>query len=163
MPHTIILKQMDMYGRHQKEGLAGTSTILPGDLLDLTSGGNLRPFGTAYAMNAIPMVAIESPYAPASSSTAAIDTLYGSGHTVFYIVPEAGDELYMWLGTGARGTVGSSSFLCGLGSQQPGDIGLGTSTGIGLNQANALRFRSLQTIDNSAGTVHVRLKVEVVQ
>ena len=153
---------MEMYGRHQKEGIASTATILPGDLLDFNANDNLRPYGTAYGENLIPMVAVENPYENDATSSAAIDVAYGSGESVFYITPERGDELYMWLGTGTRCNVSFGNFLTGLGSGQAGDIGLGTRTAIGQGQAHSIGFRALEDKNNSAGTVHVRIKVEVV-
>lgn len=160
-PHTIILKQMEMYGRHQKEALAGTAGILPGDLLGINSAGNLYPLGIGLAKgtNASPRFAIENPYCE-NNSSAAIDVAYGSGESVFYVQAEEGDEIYAWLAAAENVDIGD--YLVGAGSAAPGDLaeaGTGSATEA---EVEGVVARALEAKNNGSGTAHVRIKVEVV-
>ena len=158
-PHTIILKQMEMYGRHQKEALAGTAGILPGDLLKVYTSGNVYPFSLEKASNASPRFAIENPYCE-NNSSAAIDVAYSSGHTVFYVMAEEGDEIYAWLAAAENVSIGD--YLVGAGSAYPGDLaeaGTGAATEA---EVEGVVARALEAVNNGSGTAHVRIKVEVV-
>ncbi len=163
-PHTILLKSMTLNGKVQKEGIAGTAGILPGDLLkpQLPASGNVYPYTMhGYQANAVPWFAVENPYA-AATATAAIDTAYGSGHSVFYVTSQPGDEIYAWLGTGTLGSVAINTWCVPAGSAQPGDL-MAITSGTPVTGGSVMPIvgRALEAVNNSAGTVHVRLKVEV--
>lgn len=159
-PHTIILKQMEMNGRHQKEGLAGTAGILPGDLLGINSAGNLYPFGIGLAKgtNASPRFALENPY-NGTTGSAAIDVTYGSGESVFYVMAEEGDEIYAWIAAGENAAIGN--YLVGAGSAAPGDLAVAGTGAATEAEVESVVARALEAKNNSAGTAHVRIKVEV--
>jgi hypothetical protein len=135
---------------YQEGRLASASTpITPGMLIHPSAGGTdnptLEPHDTAEAVPMPVMVAVEMPERMGSGIDDAYDTL---GETVLYYIPAVGDRLYMFLE--AAGNVAAGALL--------------ESNGAGALQADAdadgILFRALEAVDNSAGAVNARIRVQ---
>ena len=91
------------------------------------------------------MVAIEMPI----KAGATIDTAYTvAGEAVAYVIPQSGDQLYMFLETGANVAAGARLESNGAGALQAE----GTTGGL---------FRALEALNNSSGS-NQRIRVEVL-
>ncbi len=93
--HTIALQGAAV----RREGLAGASGIKPGHLLYVYTDEALRVHVVAAGVLPGKLIALESPTA-AAGTTAAIDTAYASGDTVYYADGQPGDVYYMLLKSG---------------------------------------------------------------
>ena len=151
-PHTIMLSDYPEWVRD--EAKANSVAITPGDLIEPV-GTSVKLHATQ-AGNAVPWFAIENPWEE-SNSAAAIDTDYGTTDTVFFIKGLPGQRVYAWLTVG--GSVAAHTLL-----ESAGSLGaLQTATAEGTVTAPR-RFvaRALETVNNSAGTVPARIKVEIL-
>lgn len=151
-PKTIMLSDEPPFVR--KERQANNVAITPGDLIE--------PSGTAQVIlhatqggDARRWFAVENPWA-ADNSAAAIDTDYAVADNVFFIKGQAGQQVYAWLEPG--GSVAVNTFL-----QSAGSMGAleALAAGTALLSRRLIGF-ALETVDNSAGTVNARIKVELV-
>lgn len=148
--NSIIIEQVNRGGVKFKEALGGVA-ITPGELLAFNASNALIPHGTANGAG-LQMVAVESPTAVPSSSTA-IDTDYASGDTVKYYVPQRGDVLYMWLADGENVDQGDPLSSDGNGDLQEPTVDAALFEG-------AIKFYAAQDLDNSSGGARARIKVE---
>lgn len=104
-PHTIALRGAMV----RLEETAGEAGIKPGHLLEISSGEVIKNTNEDDVARP-PKIALESPTA-ADSTTAAIDTAYADGDTVYYAVGQPGEIYYMWLETGSNAVVGVSQLV----------------------------------------------------
>lgn len=152
-PHTILLSDKPEWVRD--EAKANSVAITPGDLLEPVGAGLVKLHATQ-AGNAYPWFAIENPWEE-DNTAAAIDTDYGTTDTVFFVKGLPGQQVYAWLQPG--GSVAAHTLL-----ESAGSLGaLQTATAEG-TVTNPRRFvaRALETVNNSAGTVNARIKVEIL-
>ena len=152
-PHTIMLSDHPEWVRD--EAKANSVAITPGDLIEPVGAGLVQLHSTQ-AGNAQPFFAIENPWAD-DNTVAAINDDYGTTDTVFFIKGQPGQQVYAWL------TVGANAAAHGL-LESAGRLGaLQTSTAEGTVTAPR-RFvaRALEAVNNSAGTVPARIKVEIL-
>lgn len=152
-PHTILLSDVPEWVRD--EAKANSVAITPGDLIEPVGAGLVKLHATQ-AGNAQPWFAIENPWEE-SNTTAAIDTDYGTTDTVFFVKGQPGQQIYAWLQPG--GSVAAHTLL-----ESAGSMGaLQTATAEGTVTA-PMRFvaKALETVNNSAGTVNARIKVEIL-
>ena len=152
-PHTILLSDYPEWVRD--EAKANSVAITPGDLIEPVGAGLVKLHATQ-AGNAQPWFAIENPWEE-SNSAAAINTDYGTTDTVFFIKGLPGQQVYAWLTVG--GSVAAHTLL-----ESAGSLGaLQTATAEGTVTAPR-RFvaKALETVNNSAGTVPARIKVEIL-
>lgn len=96
-PGTIIIQAQEKHV-HLEYVAASGSSIRPGDLLEIASG-EVQEHSDAAGVVAPFLVAIEDPWAD-SDTEANIDHAYAVGETVYCIMPQRGDVLYMWVATG---------------------------------------------------------------
>ena len=151
-PHTIMLSDYPEWVRD--EAKASSVAITPGDLIEPV-GTSVRLHSVA-AGNAMPWFAIENPWEE-SNAAAAIDTDYGTTDTVFFVKGQSGQQVYAWLTVG--GSVAAHTLL-----ESAGSLGaLKTATAEGTLTAPRRHVaRALETVNNSAGTVPARIKVEIL-
>lgn len=152
-PHTIMLSDVPEWVRD--EAKANSVAITPGDLIEPVGAGLVQLHSTQ-AGNASPWFAIENPWAD-DNTVAAINDDYGTTDTVFFIKGQPGQQVYAWL------TVGANAAAHGL-LESAGSLGaLQTATAEGTVTAPR-RFvaRALEAVNNSAGTVPARIKVEIL-
>ncbi len=101
----------------RRENLAGTATIQPGNLLEI-SGGNVQEHSTANG-TAVPLFALENQTHDIADG-ANLSTAYASGATVYYCHAQPGDVLYARVETAASLTDGVTLLAsAGDGSLQP--------------------------------------------
>ncbi len=154
-PHTILLKTATNEFL-QKELRAGIAGILPGDLLDISSGSFI-PFSGAKGVNAIPRFALESAYSD-DHTVAAINDPYAASDTVFSVIAQEGDEVYAWLADGESVSVGDK--VVAAGSAAPGDLAAaGTAAATGAT-IEAVIGRAMEAVTASGS--HARLRIEVM-
>ena len=152
-PHTIMLSDTPEWVRD--EAKANSVAITPGDLIEPVGAGLVQLHSTQ-AGNAVPYFAIENPWAD-DNTVAAINDDYGTTDTVFFIKGQPGQQVYAWLTVG--GSVAAHTLL-----ESAGSLGaLQTATAEGTVTAPR-RFvaRALEAVNNSAGTVPARIKVEIL-
>ena len=152
-PHTILLSDKPEWVRD--EAKANSVAITPGDLIEPVGAGLVQLHSTQ-AGNAYPWFAVENPWEE-DNTAAAIDTNYGTTDTVFFVKGLPGQQVYAWLQPG--GSVAAHTLL-----ESAGSVGaLQTATAEGTVTAPR-RFvaRALETVNNSAGTVNARIKVEIL-
>lgn len=136
------------------EAIAAAADIQPGMLLGFNSSGVIK-HGVAAGPLAPVAVALESPTAKASS-TGVIDTLYANGDTVYIGHPKAGDVGYLLLAhsTGNTAVEGVSQLVSnGAGLVKVYALSTGVTDGVLVGTAD-------ESVDNSAGTAAVRLRVK---
>lgn len=146
-PNTIVLK-----GEPPRYETKSSAAVTPGDLLELTTAGLVRPHNTA-AGAAAPMFAVEDPY-NGDTSNPAINVDYASGETVRWVMAQPGDELYGWLE--ANGSVNIGGYLQ---SGSGGDLEAYTS-GTAVFHDSRILAQALEA--KSGSTAHARIKIRVV-
>lgn len=147
-PHTIALRGAMV----RLEETAGEAGIKPGHLLEISSGEVIK--NTALDAPARPpKIALESPTA-ADGSTAAIDTAYADGDTVYYAVGQPGEIYYMWLENGANAVAGVSH----LGSSGTGALTVITIDGTTL--AETVIGVPAESLNNTSGA-DARIRVMI--
>lgn len=151
--HTIAIRG----GEVRDEGVAKTSSaITPGMLLEFDTG-ELDKHGVDAGVASPVLVALESPTA-AAGTTAAIDTAYANGETVYYAVGQPGDVFYMYLAhsTGNNAVKGVSKLVSkGNGYLKVNTVGTAVTDGVlvGVPEEN---------LDNSAtGGSAARIRVRI--
>lgn len=152
-PHTIMLSDVPEWVRDELR--ANSVAITPGELIEPVGSGLVQRHSTQ-AGNAQPWFAIENPWA-SDNTAAAIDTAYGSQDNVFFIKGLPGQQVYAWLEPG--GSVAAHTLL-----ESAGSLGaLQTATAEGTVTAPRRHVaKALETVNNSAGTVNARIKVEIL-
>lgn len=100
---TIVI-QSALDGVNRQERLAGEASILPGYLLEISSGAVVT-HNTDSGLAKPTLVAVESPTAD-SASLKTIDVAYANGDLVYYTVAAPGDVLYMVLAIGESTVAG---------------------------------------------------------
>ena len=95
MPNKIVLKGDPIY----KERNAGAAGILPGDLLDIDTSGDVIVHADQ-GQNAVPRFAIED-----RDIGEDIDHAYGDTERVHYVHARPGDEIYAWLKDGQTSVI----------------------------------------------------------
>lgn len=103
--HTIAIQG----GAVRLEALADAA-ITPGELLEINSDEEAAPHSSAAGVLPGKLIALEDPAAEAST-TAAIDTDYDTGDTVYYAWGQSGDLFYMWLKAGETGVKGITQLI----------------------------------------------------
>lgn len=144
-PKKIILKGDPIYKERPLKDLDayGVGGITPGMLIAY-NGADVEPHPTATGF-ASPIFACEAPFREGSD----IDTDYDqNGEQVFFAYCRPGDEVYAFLEVGAN--VAANALL--------------ESNGAGYFQAGSTLpvVRALEAVNNSAGSVAARIKVEVL-
>lgn len=152
-PHTILLSDVPEWVRD--EAKANSVAITPGDLIEPVGTGLVKLHATQ-AGNAQPWFAIENPWEE-SNTTAAIDTDYGTTDTVFFVKGLPGQQVYAWLQPG--GSVAAHTLLESAGSM--GALQTATAEGT-ITAPRRFVAKALETVNNSAGTVNARIKVEIL-
>ena len=115
-PHVIVL-QTNEEGAERPvcEGLATTTTIVPGHLIMWSSGELVVHNNDDLA--AAPMFAVENPFAEVTSG-ANIDHAYAAAETVRYVWAQPGDIIYAFLEIGGNVAKGAPLASDGLGGLQ---------------------------------------------
>ena len=152
-PHTIMLSDTPEWVRDELR--ANSVAVTPGDLIEPVGSGLVQLHSTEGG-NAQPWFAIENPWSQ-TNTAASIDTDYGTQDNVFFVKGQSGQQVYAWLEPG--GSVAAHTLL-----ESAGSLGaLQTATAEGTVTA-PLRFvaKALETVNNSAGTVNARIKVEIL-
>jgi len=122
--HNIALQGAAVRG----EALADAA-LTPGHLLEINTDEEVLKHATADGAHLGPLVALESPTADPSAS-AAIDTAYAAGDTVYYAVGQPGDVYYMSLAANQTAVKGISPLVSnGDGTLKVAVIGAGTLEG----------------------------------
>lgn len=152
-PHTIMLSDEPPFVRD--EARANSVAITPGDLIEPVGAGLVQLHSTQ-AGNAQPWFAVENPWSQ-TDSAASIDTDYAVQDNVFFIKGLPGQQVYAWLTVG--GSVAAHTLL-----ESAGSLGaLQTATAEGTITAPRRHVaKALETVNNSAGTVPARIKVEIL-
>jgi len=148
MPKTIILKGNGI----QKEGKAG-GTITPGHLVDRTSTDTVVVHAVA-AKTASAMFAKENEVIGRD-----IDTVYTINENVIFEACHSGMEVYALVAAAA------AAIVIGDDLESAGDGTLRkvvTDAATDDTQRHSLVARAIQAVDNSAGGVPARIKVEVL-
>jgi len=143
-PNTILL---NVRNRHELErALEAGQDITPGMLLQYTASAlTVAPHATAAGVPSPILVATEMPIRAGSG----IDDPYNvDGEVVSFHVALSGDQLWMLVETGAN--IGDGDLL-----ESAGDGTLQAAT-------SGAAFRALEAVDNSAGYVAERIRVEVL-
>lgn len=152
-PKTILLAGEPLaYERVSASG----SAIIPGQLLEITTGGTVQEHSVAGG-NASVLVARAEEYAGGS-----IDTAYAAADTVPYYVGRSGDQFYMWLADGEDVAIGNYLESDGNGDLQehtPQAVDEGGSATF-TSYLNAARFIALEA--KAPSGAHARIKVQVV-
>ena len=124
---TIVI-QSALDGVNRQERLAGEASILPGYLLEISSGAVVT-HNTDSGLAKPTLVAVESPTAD-SASLKTIDVPYANGDTVYYTVAAPGDVLYMILAIGESSVAGVTPLVSNAdGGLKAAVIGAGTLEG----------------------------------
>lgn len=148
-PKTILLRVNggDDAKRPVDSGIVkAASPITPGDLV-IWDTGELKPNATAADADAPNMVAVENPYLdPRTNTSPAIDTDYAAAATAYFIYPQPGDQLYMWLEAAANVAKGAPLESNGAGALQAYTSG-------------RILYFADEAKDNSGGGSPVRIKV----
>lgn len=128
---------------HNERAAAAGSTIVPGDLVEVTSGDEVQEHSTAQG-------AAQNAYALTDLPVAGtIDDTYAVGATVRYGIAHSGQEI------NGRVAVGAPAIAIGDALESAGDGTLQAfTTGVILGYAN-------EAVDNSAGSVVVRISFNV--
>lgn len=152
-PKTIVLKGDPP--RDERKAHSG-ATITPGMLCEFvneSSEAKIRAQQTP-AQWAAPLFAVESPYTDKDAGTPAIDVDYlgSNDDNVRYVTGQPGDVIYGWLVAG--GSVDANDFL-----ESGGTGTFQQSSGTPSHQVLA---QALEDKDNGAGTVNVRLKIQLI-
>lgn len=150
MPPNIILLNVRNEFVPEEKPLASGKEITPGMWLEYTSG-NVQPHSSSAAVPSPKIIAVEMPFRPrdpGSSVGSGIDDPYDqAGEAVPFHYALAGDRLYCLLAPGETITEGT----------------LLESDGAGGLQAGGSTFvRALEDVDNGAGYVYARIRVEVL-
>lgn len=104
-PKTIILKVnsvSDFYLPTLEAPAA--ETLTPGHLVNLNSAGKLTHFANTVKWQGL--LVVESEYAAESASVSAINDTYAADERTFYVIPNRGDEAYVWILDGETIAVG---------------------------------------------------------
>lgn len=144
-PNTIILK-----GNPPRGEANSAAAVTPGELLEFTSAGTLQAVSTAG--NPAVMIAVEDPY-NGVAGTAAIDVDYASGERTRYAIFQRGDEFYALLEAAGTAAIGSL-YQANASGQLEAYVGT-----VAANHAIAM---ALEAVDNTSGTVAVRLHVQAL-
>jgi hypothetical protein len=148
-PHTIVLSDQPFV---QVEYKSSGGTITPGDIIELASATTVRRHATTSG-NAQALFATENPFAEPSSS-AAIDTNYGTIDTVYAIAGRSGDQIYAWLEP--NGSVNAGQYL-----ESAGTVGALQLYVAGTAEAtHSIVAKALE--NKTASSSRVRIKVEVI-
>ncbi len=143
MPNTILLKGDPMV----QEKDAG-AIITPGELLAIDGSGNVIPHGTAGG-NAVPkMVAYENDLIGND-----IDDDYASGGRVRYLIPQAGDVLYMFLADTENVSEGDPLQCDGNGDLE--------AHVVNASYNEAIVGVAAEDLNNSAGGARARIRVRI--
>lgn len=149
-PHTILLRKNggDSNERKYDSGIVkAASPVTPGDLV-IWDTGELKPNATAADADAPNMVAVENPYLdPRTNTSPAIDTDYAAAATCYFIYPQPGDQLYMWIEAGHAAVAKGAP----LESASGGDLQAYSN--------GRILFFADEAVDNSGGGSHARIKV----
>jgi hypothetical protein len=140
MSNTILIGPAGI----RKERKRSTVVVEPGMLLAYTTALAVLPHSSAAGMAKPMMVAIEEP----ENSGRDIDDGYDvTGEIVQCDFPLPGQDRYMWLAAGETASKGSD-----LNSDGAGALQVGSTNKVAT---------ALEAVNNSAGYVPVRIKVEV--
>ena len=141
-------------GKVRKEKLAGEAGILPGHLLEFSSG-EVVTHNVADGVARPIRVAVESDTVN-PSATAIIDVPYADGDNVYYVVGQPGDVLYMLLADGQNAVEGVSVLV----SNADGTLKIAAAVDATLI-AGAQVGVPAESLNNSSGNP-ARLLVELV-
>jgi hypothetical protein len=150
MPHTILLAGNPQYPQE----LLSSAAITPGHLVEINAGA-LRKHATADG-NAMAAFAMENKTPDRTVATEPIDTPYGVGETVHWIIARPGDLVYAWVATSAAAIV-AGDFLA-----SDGAGGLKKATGTSTSAFRSIVAQAAEAKDNSAGGTPARLRVRAL-
>jgi len=142
-PNTISLRVWTI--KEDNAPLEASKDITPGMLIEF-SGGDVQPNSNASAIPAPVLIAVEAP----QRSGAGIDTAYDvDAEEVNFHYAHSGEQFYMWLAAGQE----VDNLTDRLGSDAAGALQIATTYAF---------CRPLELVDNSAGYVSARIRVEVL-
>lgn len=151
-PHTIVLRSNNqdnaMQRVHEAPCQSGV-TITPGMLIEWGTTNTVKPHASGGA-NSQRMVAIENPWSDHGSG-AAIDHAYAAGETVFFVMAQPGDELYMFLedeGNVAKGAALESN-------------GAGALQALAGTAVEGVVGYAQEAVNNTGGSGNVRIRVRM--
>lgn len=158
-PKTIQLK-----GGGQRKERPANAAITPGMLLEVINDSSTAKVDVHGVVggNAVPMFALEYDVIGRG-----IDTAYAADEDCMHLYPDRGSEIYGLLEFGET----EDAVVVGDPLESAGDGTLRKHTAQAVDEGGAATFTAysspivayaLETIDNSAGTVNERIRVEVV-
>lgn len=144
---TILLKGDGVY----KEAAAG-GAITPGHLITYETDGEVAVHAGA-ALNAFPMFALENDVVGKGIADA-----YATGDRCYFVVPQRGAEV------AALVKHGEPAIVIGdlLESNGDGTLTKTTAPTVAIGNVRHIVARALEAVDNSGGSVPVRIKVEIL-
>lgn len=147
-PSTVVLKS---FAHVRKEGVAG-GAITPGHLIKRDSDGEFVVHNVAGGM-AAKTFAVENELEGQDISDA-----YEENDVVFYHHCQPGEEVYAFVDNGQTVTRGDY-----LESSADGSLRKHSNASAAVSEyAHCIVAQALETVDNSAGTAHARIKVEII-
>lgn len=152
---SIVIKAADEdAGVIRDEYLAGAANITPGELLVISAANTVVQHAAAAGELTGKLVALES-QTPDSETVDSIDLDYDNGDTVYCALGRPGDVFYMWLAAGETAAISSYLQSDGAGALAVVIPAAGTLT-------NSVVGFTETAVDNGAGIVAVRIKVEII-
>lgn len=137
---------------HEEALSASGSAIVPGDLVEETTAGEVQEHSTA-AANAQRLIALTN---LANAST--IDDAYAVGETVRFGAAHSGQKAFMRVAASAPAIViGDDLESAGDGSVRKAVADAATDT----DQRDAIVAYAIEAVDNSGGGTTVRIKVRI--
>lgn len=148
-PKTIVLSD-EVWIRDERQ--ANNVAITPGQLIEPT--GAKVQLHSVESGDAARWWAVENPWA--GGTVAAVDKAYGTADNVFFVKAQRGQRLYAWLAPGQN--VAANANL-----ESAGSLGALQALTAGTALASSrLLAKAVEAVNNAAGTVNARIKIEVI-